>query len=665
MKNLDSFFYQYSGQIVCNYEYNVDIITTGIFSFDGLSCIKTKTLVEFYIANGLEPLLQKLKGNFAVLIIDGRTKILHLITDPFASRPVYLYWNSQNKVFSCANSIKEITKKLCLSELNWDQQIYKKYLSQDANLDSTFAKGVSRLKGGICCSIDLKTGSLTTINYSEKNSTKVELDGPTTIAGFVEAYRAVVMKSVDDYVKGYDRAVVTLSGGFDSSIIYALAAQKIAVDAASICTVTSLHNQEVDRARELTTTYKSNHLIYPVGFSDKPNQADWIRMVISTESAHNNFESFLKSQLFTQAKAQFGESHLILSGLGSDQYNGGTTVLDYANTGFNASFSEFMQNMLRDKWTKYREKSFTHFFQFAYNFTALDFRETLWPFEDDLWTDYAARNGRSIQRNGVLLESKLAYTNQFDIGLPFLDQSTLDLLHAVPEQFQDDLFYDKQILRRAFKDLLPKSFDGKPKFHRTKNAEQKIFQYLSHIIYGNNYGLLKMTFDASPALRSKFSIDKLIVFLEEVKTSPFFPAYTHLLSIISMGLLDAYFFHGETFTSNTNSDYQFYAVNNKDFDRGYLEKRILTDKTEKWDIPAKREEHVNVYVAKDNSGYLLEWDKSEYLRIASSNTVTVFEALDGETSINAICETNGIERALIESELEQLCEKGILLILYR
>ena len=662
MIDQSSFFYRSDTLVALPTDVKTQLIASGIFSYEGVKDLSTSYLVERYEQQGLESFIDDLAGNYALLIVDHRKQCIHIITDNFASRPTYVYWNNESNKFACADSIKAITSALQLTKLNWDKQIYKKETAYNANFESTFVKDIRRLNGGVYCTLDLKKGELETINYVE-NRKRQAIELPATSAGIVEAYRTAVEKSVADYLIGHDRALVTLSGGFDSSIVYALAAEKMDVAAASICTVTSLHNHEIDRARELTLKYNSDHLILPVGFGDKPFQQDWIRMVLSTESAHNNFESFLKSQLFTRANTEFGDYDLILSGLGSDQFNGGTTVLDYAFTGFNDSLSQFMQNMLRDKWRKYQENNFTNFFQFAFNFTVLDFRETLWPFEDDQWLKYVAGNGRSMQRNGVLLESKLAHANQFSIGLPFLDQSTHDLLHKIPEEFRDDLFYNKNILRLAFKDLLPDSFEGKPKFYRTKKAEEKIFGYMKSIIYGNNYGLLKQAYDASPELQSKFSIDKLIGFLEEVKTSKFFPAYTHVLSIISMGILDAYYFHDEDFSSQTdNSDCLFYKKDDTRFDREDLEKQVLFEPTETWDLPVKKVENITIYESQDKgkTAYVLAFGESEYIRIENANSILVLQEINGASSIAAICKKLGIDLAAVTEELQGLFDKKVL-----
>ena len=355
-----------------------------------------------------------------------------------------------------------------------------------------------------------------------------------------------------------------------------MAAKKTNVRAASICTTTSLQNDEIDRARELTIREGSDHLIFPVGFNDKPSIEEWIKLVLSKETINCGFEDLVKSQLMQQMHAIYGASQYVLSGMGSDQFNGGTTTLDYAEENENGSWEAFMNNMLRKKWKDHRTSKFNGFFQFTYHFSSMNFREKLWPFGDDEWTNYLNKNQKSLQRRGVFLETKLSQANEFLMGFPFLDAASIELIKKIPDNLKGELLYDKRILRAAFKDLLPASFQGKPKFYRTSNVEEKVFNYLKNVIYHDNYALLKIAFDSSAGLQEKFTLDKIIAFLDQTKSSSYFPSYIYILELINIGLLEGYFFEGKNFDFNKpNQKTILYNAHDKKFNKEALELHVF------------------------------------------------------------------------------------------
>ncbi|MGH1384105.1 asparagine synthase-related protein [Kordia sp.] len=570
------FFLNISPKKIEQYQNTIKIWITGKIRFN--SNFTTQENVEnIYKTKGLSYLLERSEGDFALCIIDGYTKKMHLITDAFSTQPIYFFWDETNMDFSCANTIRAITQQHRNAlHLDWDQLLYKRKSSASSNTFPTIVDGISRIQGSRIGTLDFSKKTWTITSYQRENCIDDEVGATYTASDFITSYREIIEQAVFKRIEGHSEVTVTLSGGFDSSIVYALAAKKTNVRAASICTTTSLQNEEIDRARELTLREGSDHLIFPVGFTDKPSIEEWIKLVLSKETINCGFEDLVKSQLMQQMHATYGSSQYVLSGMGSDQFNGGTTTLDYSDEDENGSWEAFMNNMLRKKWKDYRASTFNDFFQFSYHFSTMNFREKLWPFGDDEWTNYLNKNQKSLQRRGVFLETKLSQANGFLIGFPFLDTTSIELIKKIPDTLKGELLYDKQILRAAFKDLLPASFQGKPKFYRTSNVEEKVFNYLKNVIYHDKYALLKIAFDSSPGLQERFTLDKIIAFLDQTKSSSYFPSYTYILELINIGLLEGYFFEGKSFEfKKPNQKTIVYDAHDKKFDREALESHIF------------------------------------------------------------------------------------------
>lgn len=642
----------------------VKVEILGSLFFAGKHVSEPGFIAEVYRSIGLNYLLERIEGDFALFILDGRKQQLHLVTDPFSSKVIYVLWDEMDEVFRCGTSIKAITDSHRTSlKMNWEPLLFKGRKKHSSQF-STAVTGVQRMRGGHAGTVDFHEKTWRSSPYRPAGSASAGSFDSYTSQDFISAYRDSIEQAVSKRLAGRSEALVTLSGGFDSSIVYALASKMVKTKAATICTETSLYNQEIDRARELTLGGGSDHLIFPVGFHDQPPLHDWVQLVHAKESIGCGFEDLVKSQLLQRAKQAFGPSSIVLSGMGSDQFNGGTTTLDYSGKQENDSWEVFMSKMLRSKWEDYRASEFTGFFQFAYHFSSIDFRESLWPFDQDIWNDYMEGNGRSLQSSGVFLESKLSSAHGMDIGFPFLDSAAINILRAIPEELRPELLFDKQILRKAFADLLPDSFKGKPKFYRTPRAKEKIYSYLKNVIYGENYALLKRAFDSSKGLQQRFSIDKVISFLEDAKEHPHFQTHPYILELINIGLLEAHFFEDAAPIAIAELEGSVvYPAESQEFDREALSVRVLrSDDHKKWQLPITIDAKVQIFKGAEASSApaVLKLNQEQYLDVTQPEVLLIIEAMDQRRNLLQLCGDLKIEVGAVKDAFEDLLAKGVI-----
>jgi len=543
MRHPSTFYFEASPQTMAEHGTAVGVQLIGSAHLTGHGPASAAELAQVYQQQGLDALVHQLQADFTVLVVDGARQQVHVVSDAFASKPIYVAWDAKAARLRCATSIHGITSRAPGHfSIDWERLVYSRYEPQQHTF-ATIVKGVQRLKNARIATLDLDQKTWSIRKHAELQHCADAFAG-FTAKDFVEAYRQAIEAAVAERLEGQSEVLVTLSGGFDSSIVYALAAQQATVHAATICTATSIHNAEMERAAAMSRAAGSQHLVLPVAFHEGPHYQEWVQLLLAREALDCGFEDLVKSQLLLRAGRAFPAARLLLTGMGSDQFNGGTTTFDYAQTGENESYEAFMSNMLRSKWSRYREAQFTPWFQFAYNLSSMSYREELWPFQHDAWEAYVRNNARSLPRKGVLLESKLSAANGFNIAYPFLDAGALEVLRNIPPELRGELLYDKQILRKAFRDVLPTSFHGQPKFYRTPKAAEKIYSYVKPLLYGHNYALLKLAFECSPGLRQRFSMDKLLAFLGSAANSEHFPTYVHVLKLLSIGLLEAHLLEG-------------------------------------------------------------------------------------------------------------------------
>lgn len=532
--------------------------------------------------NGLVETLKDIKGYFQLLYIDPVfSKKIYLYNNDFPTNPIYFHVNESDKKFINSARIRDITQaREKHFHINWDFLKYNTTHTSEKYTFPTAIDKIKRLRKGVLLTIDFPTWAYSFKHIESPNQyfSALKFDSRQ---GYINQYRELVSQSIEQQLTSDTKnALVTLSGGFDSSIIYLLAAKQTRVDAISICTETSLNNQEIDRAQELVHKHGGTHTVLPINFNQAPNYQAWIDLVLSTENLECGFESYLKSQLIECSKDRFNNHHFLFSGTGSDQFNGGTTSFDYAPPmKTNASWEEFMVNKINAKWEGYQKKEFTNFFQFTYHFLQNPVKEQSFPFTmEEEWKNYLNINAHFLEKKPVLLESKIFSRNKLVGKFPFLNQQIIDFLSKIPLDRYSELFYKKEILRAAFRDLLPKSFIGKPKFSPLSKGKEKIFKYMSGLVYGNDRSLIKLAYDASPALQQSLDIDKLTLFLDQTEDISFYPSFTHILGLVNLGLLDAYLLQGEhhlTVKENSSRHYFYYNNNDNRFNRKEVRDAVI------------------------------------------------------------------------------------------
>jgi asparagine synthase (glutamine-hydrolysing) len=176
----------------------------------------TEVLAHGYACWGIEELLDRVDGMYAIAIFDKRTNELHLARDRFGEKP--LFYSCESDRFAYASNV------LALAGLPWvdtsvDVIALDRYLALHfVPGDRTILKGIRRILPGdrLCISIEHmvpRRHSYYRLSLGEPN-----IRGDTLLEECVE--QAVTSRLVADVPVG-----VFLSGGIDSSLVAAIAAR--------------------------------------------------------------------------------------------------------------------------------------------------------------------------------------------------------------------------------------------------------------------------------------------------------------------------------------------------------------------------------------------------------------------------------------------------------
>lgn len=167
----------------------------------------TEFILNAYQAWGLDALLPKLRGMFALVILDLRTRKLHLIRDRMGLKPLIYYWASGEFAFgSTVRSVLPFLPKQerALSEEGIDAYLAHRYIPAPR----TLFKNIQRLENGYRLCLDIDTTKLEKQRYWY----------PQPLEGnWREALDdAISLRTASDRPVG-----VFLSGGVDSAVIAA------------------------------------------------------------------------------------------------------------------------------------------------------------------------------------------------------------------------------------------------------------------------------------------------------------------------------------------------------------------------------------------------------------------------------------------------------------
>ncbi len=177
----------------------------------------TEVLAHGFGQWGIDGLLERIDGMYALAILDKRSNILYLARDRFGEKPLF-YVCSQER-FAYASSLKS------LALLPWvGSEIEPKAIDYYLALhyipgEMTFLKSVKRVLAGEYLAVPLSAPRPRTFRYYRPKLGKAVRISDNELADLIE--RSVESRLIADVPVG-----VFLSGGLDSSVVAAVAAKK-------------------------------------------------------------------------------------------------------------------------------------------------------------------------------------------------------------------------------------------------------------------------------------------------------------------------------------------------------------------------------------------------------------------------------------------------------
>ncbi|MCR5576371.1 MAG: asparagine synthase (glutamine-hydrolyzing) [Oscillospiraceae bacterium] len=308
MKSPDGNVYlTFNGEIYNAFDYRDELIEKG-YLFHSTS--DTEVLLYLYEEYGLEGMLERINGMFAICIADRSRKKLYLIRDRFGVKPLY-YWENE-QVFLYASEYKAFYAHPAFQNILNEEVLAESLLFRFVAGRRTLLKGVYNVLPGHYLEID---ASLTVeekeywhLRSGEKKPTFRQEDYERMLA------RATQMRLISDVPLG-----VQLSGGVDSSLAlyYAKKANVGTIKTFSIVFEEDDFSEKkwIDLAAQQNGAEQKQYLLSAASFAELFELATW-----HCDSPLNHPNSIGIYLLCREAKR---DVTVLVTGEGADELFGG------------------------------------------------------------------------------------------------------------------------------------------------------------------------------------------------------------------------------------------------------------------------------------------------------------------------------------------------------
>lgn len=304
-----------NGEIYNAFDYKPEMEKWG-YSFKGTS--DTEVVLALYLRYGINGLLDRLNGMFAIVIADLGNSILYILRDRFGIKP--MYYISAGETLAFSSELKSF-KYIDNFSFRLDEEQLDEYLLFRNNLRGTLFRDIQSLSPGHYLSYTQESG-LKDIQYFDINkySRTSEIRGDIDYYG--EKLEKWLSKSVQSQLISDVKLGCQLSGGIDSSLVTWLAnrkSEKGQFEAVSIVFKDIRFSEEkfIDTVTGNLNIPVHKFLLDPGYFSENIENATW-----HFEAPLNHPNTVAIYKLSQKAKEYVT---VLLSGEGADEVFGGYT----------------------------------------------------------------------------------------------------------------------------------------------------------------------------------------------------------------------------------------------------------------------------------------------------------------------------------------------------
>jgi asparagine synthase (glutamine-hydrolysing) len=205
-----------NGEIYNAFDFKDELVQWG-YHFKGTS--DTEVVLALYLKYGIEELLEKLNGMFAIAVADLRSNVLYIARDRFGIKP--MYYVSNGDVFAFSSELKSF-RYLENFDFRLLEEQLDEYIIFRSNLGGTLFRGIQSLDPGYYLTCK-HGGELLKKRYFDINNYGRSIDNHGDLNSYSRQLEEWLSKSVQRQLMSDVKLGCQLSGGIDSSMVTWLA----------------------------------------------------------------------------------------------------------------------------------------------------------------------------------------------------------------------------------------------------------------------------------------------------------------------------------------------------------------------------------------------------------------------------------------------------------
>ncbi|MEP6948738.1 MAG: asparagine synthase-related protein [Ginsengibacter sp.] len=614
--------------------------------------------------------IEKINGQFIIIHLDTREKKVHIINDHFGISQLY-YYHDKN-IFLFGSELKFLlTHPACPKEIDWETSLKRPEPSGISCYKSykTWFKEINLLPGASVLNIDLESGQIQINNYW-KESFDPNYDhshDKRTTADVMEEYISLLNDAVKIRTGGEEICHSLLSGGLDSSAIVALAAKYKPVETFSIVTQMTWLEETTLACNKLKTNLgiKNAQFLVPVHKLSFDCQL-WKQRIWRAESPVNHNDSLTKTLLHFAIKKKNPEVTALLTGTGSDEFNGGYARWQVTGAEVEDNWEQFHNTIIDAEDYKLKLHRGTALWS-RKNLINREFLASISgnKIEQNPWMIYVDSSLHSLTYSLLWDEVRASSYHGHTTLFPFLDFRFLPFISKIPPALHKDLFFDKTILRTPLKKILPDYIINKskvPAYVPEYDYRAKLFKFLTE------KDSMKMVEESLEDINRQHPVinkPELMKRIAKMQQEPDIAEWHDIMHIINLGLLEKLPYKTE---KDMDMESSIGEMQELIFDDVAKTKIFLADtfsyKKEKIDLqkPLLFSEGAFLLFNTMNNKYFLAKNNELKFEIEDENTdwINFLNKIDNRLSIEQITGELKIEYAAIQEFVNIALEEKIL-----
>ncbi|WP_316169069.1 MULTISPECIES: asparagine synthase (glutamine-hydrolyzing) [unclassified Bradyrhizobium] len=503
-----------------------------------------RVLLPMYQRMGMDH-VQHLNGIFAFALLDSRKRKLFLCRDRLGVKPLFyshcgstLVFGSELKALLCHPAVPK--------SFDWPRALsFRREMGspRSSNLNPSLFRGIRAVPPGGTLEVDLENGSVSEHVYWSPLRGPI-LDGRDR-KWFVEEYRNLLEDAVRKQLMGDVQFGLFLSGGIDSVAIGYLAAQSSQLESFSVLTQSTISNGDAQASHSAARALGLSHhsVLFDWRRADLPPSL-WRSIVWHCELPVAGAEQLYKFGLHAFAKQKFPKMKVMLTGSGSDEFNGGYSK-SVMNLSRDPSWKAFENVSLRfERNCLLRRAGLQDTYATAQRHGAyLISRDFLASVAEEAapaspWSTYRDIYLRMLPTYQLWHEDRTSSAHGIEARVPFLDHRLVELTYQVPAKLHEQLFWDKSILRDGLEGELNDAFIRRKKTQFFVGEDER---YTRRLLYGilsaHNCELIDEALDGHGCLGSVIDRDALWGLFRAIPDDPEYSDVELVLDIVNMGLL--------------------------------------------------------------------------------------------------------------------------------